>query len=242
MSRKLKVAALQRRIGSSISSGELDRLKASGVDLICLPEYFFIPDRVRNQVECVGHRATILQTLKAYSEHLVGIVVGGSLIEQEGFRYYNACHVFDSGRYAGVYRKAHPTRHERDLGIFPGDSYTLFEVRGIRLAILICADVLFPEAFLSLSELKPDVIAVPTTSPYLPGDTAAEKERRDREIFIEGAAITGAHIVKACGVGHLMGHRLQGRSLICNPEGIVERVPIRDEALETILTVELEIG
>ncbi len=90
--------------------------------------------------------------------------------------------------------------------------------------------------------MKPDVIAEPTTSPYLPDDTAAEKERRDREIFIEGAIITGAHIVKACAVGHLMGRRLQGRSLICNPEGIVAKVPIRDEALETILTAEIEIG
>lgn len=241
MSRRLKVAALQKRSGSVVSPGELDRLKASRVDLICLPEYFFIPDRVRNQIETINHRETILKTLEAYSRRLVGTVVGGTLVEREGPRYYNACHVFDSGRYAGVYRKMYPTSHEIGVGISPGEKYSVFEVRGIRLAVLICADVLFTESFYALAELNVDVIAVPTTSPFLPDDTAADKERRDRDIYIEGARITGAHIVKACGVGYLMGRRLQGRSLICNRNGILAQVPIMNEALEATLITEIDL-
>jgi predicted amidohydrolase len=171
----------------------------------------------------------------------VGTVVGGTLVERDGLRYYNACHLFDSGRYAGVYRKMHPTPHERDIGISPGDKYAVFKVRGVRLAVLICADVLFPESFYSVAELEPEVIAIPTTSPFLSNDTAADKERRDRDIYIEGARITGAHIVKACGVGYLMGQRLQGRSLICHRDGIIAQVPILYEALEATLITEINL-
>jgi len=242
VSRTLKIAALQKRMGGVIPPAQFDRLRDTGVDLVCLPEYFFIPDRVRNQINTADHRLRYLNLIEAFSRRLVGVVVGGTIVEREGPYYYNACHVYDCGRRLGVYRKTHPTPHEREVGISPGDGFKIFECRGIRLAVLICADVLYPESFEALSELKPDLIAVPMTSPYRHNETVAEKFQRDLDLFVTGAQLTGAYILKACGVGLLMGQRLQGRSLICAPWGIISRVNPRSEMLETTLieTIDLD--
>lgn len=238
----LKIAALQKRMGGVIPPYQFERLHELGVDLACLPEYFFLPDRIRNQVDTADHRQRHLDAIETFSRRMVGIVVGGSLVEREGPYYYNACHVFDNGRYVGFYRKTHPTQREREVGIFPGSGYAVLEVRGIRLGMLICADVLFSDGYKALADLKPHVIAVPTTSPFQPNETVTQKFQRDEDLFVSGARETGAYILKACGVGLLMGHRLQGRSLICSPRGIISRVKPRNEALEATLieTVNLD--
>lgn len=242
MSRILKIAALQKRMGCALPPAEFERLRELGVDIVCLPEYFFIPDKVRNQTITTTHRGAILEKLQAFSQRLQGIVVGGSLVEQEGSRIYNACHVFHNGEHIGVYRKMHPTFHEREIGIYPGEGFKVFQIRGIRLAVLICADVLHSGSFESLSKLKPDLIAIPTTSPYQVDDTIENKNRRDQDIFVAGAKKANAFVLKTCGIGMLMGKRLQGRSLICSPDGIIARVEINGEALETTLTAEIDIG
>lgn len=241
MSRKLKIAAIQKRAGSHLQITEFDRWHERGIDLLCLPEYFFVVEGVRHPREMVGRRRTILTQLEAYSRRLAGIVVGGTLIEQEGNRLYNTCHIFDSGRYVGFYRKRHPTSHEQAGGISPGDEFKVFDIRGFRLGVLICADVLHPDSFLALAKLQPELIAVPTVSPYLEDDTIENKYRRDQDLFVAGAKTANAYILKACGVGDLMGERLQGRSLICSPQGILQRVNPRAEAFETVLTAEIDL-
>jgi predicted amidohydrolase len=241
MKQTLKIAALQKRMNSPLPPYEIERLQGLGVDLICLPEYFFIPDSARKQTLTAAYRQSILAKLEATSSKLQGIVVGGTLVEKEGLSYYNTCHVFSEGKHIGAYRKVHPTSGERDNGISPGDGYKVFDIHGIRLGVLICADVLFPDSFAALAELQPDLIAIPTTSPFRQTDSATEKRRRDLEIYVAGAQKTSACILKTCGVGYLMGKRLQGRSLICTAEGIIAQVGYPKETLEATLVAEIEV-
>ncbi len=241
MSRILRIAALQKRVGSHIAPAVFERLHEAGVDIVCLPEYFFIPDAVRNQVETADHRQRILTQLEAYSRIFAGVVVGGSLVEKAGASYYNACHVFDCGRHVGYYRKRHLTGREKAVGISPGERPAVFEIRGFRLGILICADVLVRDHFEELAKLRPGVIAVPTVSPHLENDSIAEKYLRDQEYFVRGARMAGSYLIKACGVGNLMGSRLQGRSLLCSPQKVLARVPPSKEMLEATLMDEVDL-
>ncbi len=223
-------------MGVPIPPDEFDRLREQGVELACLPEYFFIPSSASSQQETLALRSEILASLEDYSLRLHGIIVGGSLVEEENGRLFAACHVFDRGRHIGLYRKMHPTDHERHVGIHPGNQPVVLEIRGLRLGLLICADALFPDSVHTLAPLKPDLIAIPTASPYRPNDTVEEKFLRDREIFQSAARITHATVLKTCGVGTLMGERLQGRSLICNSQSILARVAPDSEGEETTLT------
>lgn len=241
MKHKLKITALQKRMGGLIPAYEIDRLIKLGVNLICLPEYFFVPDNIRNQILTASYRQSILDKLEMLSRKINGIVVGGTLVEKEGLLYHNTCHIFNDGKHIGAYHKMHLTSGEKEIGISPGDGYRVFEIHGLRLGILICADVLVPQSFEKLSELGPDLIAIPTTSPFRRDDTTERKHRRDSDIYVAGAEKTGAHILKACGVGYLMGKRLQGRSLICNSDGIIANVHPTEESLEATLTAEIEV-
>ncbi len=241
MSQILKIAALQMRMGRSIAPEEFSRLRELGVDLACLPEYFFVPPECKNQAETAGDRQRILDLLADYSRRLDGVLVGGTLAEKVNENFYNACHIFDRGKHVGFYRKMHPMPGERERGIRPGTEYKVFNVKGIRLSVLICSDVLFPESFSEVAKLKPDLIANPTDSPYLKDDSVAEKQRRDRDIYIKGAQITSSVILKTCGIGALIGRKLQGRSLICNSKGIIAGINPAREAEEAALIADVEV-
>ncbi len=239
---KLKIAALQWKMGRAVKPEEFDRLQDQGVDIASLPEYFFVPENAKNQADTSGESEQILDSLAEYSRRLNGVLIGGTLIEQEGSKLYNACHLFERGRHVGFYRKMHPMPGERQFGVAPGDEYKVFEVKGINLGILVCSDVFFPESFHEIARLKAHLIANPTDSPYLSHDTVAEKQRRDREIYVNGARIASAVILKTCGVGMLAGKQLQGRSLICDRHKIIAGVdPSREgDELELIADVDFD--
>jgi len=241
VSRILKIAALQKRLGSAMPPAEFDRLRSLGVNLVCLPEYYFTPPQAHNHPETAALRPAILGQLEEWSSRLRGVVVGGTLVEEDEGRFYNACHVFDSGRHVGSYRKVHPTSREQDDGITPGSRFEVLETRGLRLGLMVCADVLFPRSFRQMAALKPDLVAVPTISPYQPDDTVERKYRRDQELFVNGARFAGAFMLKACGVGAIFGHRLQGRSLIASPFGVITRINPRAEQQEAVLTAEINL-
>ena len=50
-----------------------------------------------------------------------------------------------------------------------------------------------------------------------------------------------SYIVKVCGIGRIFGKRLQGRSLVAAPWGVLTRVSPREEQSKHILNVELDM-
>jgi predicted amidohydrolase len=150
-------------------------------------------------------------------------LIGGTLTELTPDGYYNTCYVFENGKEVGFYRKVYPTAHEQEAGILKGSEFKMFELRGIRVGVLICADVLFQESFEELSALRCEITFIPTASPFRKGESVEEKYERDRSIFVEGAKKLGCPVVKTCGVGTTFGHTIQGRSLIATPAGVVTR-------------------
>jgi predicted amidohydrolase len=241
MNRTLKIAALQKRMGSFISPSDFGELRRQGVEVACLPEYFFVPNDARRLVEAASQRGEILERLGEYSRELGGLLVGGTLVEEESGRFYNACHVFDDGKHLGVYRKMHLTSPEREAGLTPGEGSQVLRVRDFNLGLLICADVLYLESFRQIATLKPDLIAIPTDSPYREDDTVERKFARDQDIFVTGARLAHAYVLKTCGIGSLLGHKLQGRSLISGPEEVLARVAPGDELKEQILIALIDL-
>jgi predicted amidohydrolase len=158
-------------------------------------------------------------------------VAGGTLVEPsaDGTGWHNTAVMFEDGREIGRYRKIRLMPGEIANGARPGSDPAAFVVRGVRVAPVICADVLDPATFDRIAALDADLIVAPVASPFLAADTADAKERRDREIFLAGATRARAAIVKVCGVGSIFGRPLQGRSLVVSPEGVHFRVPFDRE-------------
>lgn len=113
---------------------------------------------------------------------------------------------------------------EMQAGICAGDDYAVFEAGPARIGLLLCGDVFFPENYINIGRLNPDILFIPTTSPFRPADSLSARKRRDKQYFQDGAKTAGAYVVKVCGVGEFMNKPLQGRSLIAAPWEILKQV------------------
>ena len=232
----------QAEPGSGIGRDALGALGAISPDIIVLPEYFWVRPADGDAREASRHFDDDRQTLAALSFELDAVWIGGTLVEPgEDGRLYNTALVYDGGRVALSYRKRRLMPGEAAGGIHPGSTPAVADIRGIRLGLLICADVFEPTSYADLAAHRPDVIAVPTNSPYRPEDRIEDKLERDETWFAAGARRTNAWVLKACTVGKVFGRPVQGRSLIAGPQGVLVRVPHEKELEPQLLTAQIEV-
>lgn len=237
----VKVMSLQTQLGRKLSLDEKLLIFKQKADFICLPEYFLVSEDDLDFARSALQIKENLDHLVRLSEDFSTCLIGGSVIEAEVDSLFNCSYLIQSGKILGRYRKLNPVTGEIVKGVLPGDKIFTYEVDGIRIAILICADALNLELFRVLAIENVDIIFIPTISPYRPGEMRIEKYKRDNDIFVQGALLASSFIVKTGGVGTLFDKRLQGRSLIAAPWGILKRVEPYSENSRCILTEVLDI-
>ncbi|MEW5923075.1 MAG: carbon-nitrogen hydrolase family protein [Candidatus Zixiibacteriota bacterium] len=237
----IKVIAAQIELGRTLNLEENLMIFKQRPDFVCLPEYFLVektsPDFARSALK-IRDNVQYLQTL---SDGLSTCLIGGSVVEAEGDSLYNSCYIFNRGQSIGRYRKLNPVEGEMNKGILPGDRIFSAVIEDVRVAVLICADALNIGIFEELARHKIDIIFIPTTSPFRPGETRLEKFKRDNDIYVRGAEVSSSYIVKCCGIGTLFGKKLQGRSLVASPWGIIRRVEPHAEQSESLMSLVLDI-
>jgi len=238
----IRVAALQYPLGQEIALEDKLFLIRRRPDFVCLPEYYFVRTDCGGVEEAAHGARGGIETIEKLSVDLATTVIGGSMIIQSKRGYANTTMVFSRGRLIGSYRKINLSRNEPRRGIVPGKKVMVFEVGGVRVGVLICADVLDPKLFKKLKKQQVDVIFVPTASPHRPNDTLFEKQLRDSTIFVRGAQLANAYVIKTGGVGTLFGSRLQGRSAVFAPWGILAKTAVDDENRKRILIAVLDLA
>jgi predicted amidohydrolase len=238
----IRVVACQQPLHELVSADSLQRIRSFSPDFVSLPEHYPLPLEVQNIRQSAQLFEQRKEYLRSLSVDLSTVLIGGTLTEWTADGYYNTCYVFDRGKELGFYRKVYPTSREQESGILRGSEFKMFEIRGVRVGVLICADVLFEESFQELSIFKCHIVFIPTASPLRPGESMEEKFERDRTIFVEAAHKLQCPVVKTCGVGTTFGHPIQGRSLIATQEGVLTRAQPHQEKDQLILFAELEVS
>lgn len=237
----VSVAALQYPLGGPITLEDQLHLFRRKPDFLCLPEYFPVRPDDHSHRDVSARVEPLQRALAKLSRDLACTVIGGTMPHPIDGGYANMSTVYHKGEIVGQYQKVNPLGREEERGIIPGKEYRVFDVGGVRIGILICADVLNPNSFSEMNRLGAELIFAPTVSPYRENDTVFDKARRDADIFVAGAQMARAYVVKTCGVGSIFGHPLQGRSAIFAPWGILARVPPDGERQKRILTEYLDI-
>lgn len=152
---------------------QLDELAESamraGADLLLLPE-LFLGGYV---LEGIGSRALRLDGPElqraARIAELRGIALCFGFPEAADGRVYNSVLAIEStGAVAGAYRKTHLFGAAERSAFSPGDRLVAFTLAGVRVGLLVCYDVEFPEAVRCLALDGCELVLVPTANfePY----------------------------------------------------------------------------
>ncbi|TCN21145.1 carbon-nitrogen hydrolase family protein [Mesobacillus foraminis] len=188
---KLKVVGLQS--GPNIEEkgyhGRIEQLAAQfdkallevpDADLIVFPELMTLPYFCKVRDETFFDLAEPLkgETFQFFSEKAkaAGVFAIITIFEKdlEGGKtlYYNTAIVIsDEGEMVGYYRKTHIPKlslatltTDETLYFSRGLGYPVFEIKGIKVGILICFDRSFPEASRALALQGADLIVIPTAA------------------------------------------------------------------------------
>lgn len=238
----IKTTVVQARVGRPLNLSEKIHIFKQRPDLVCFPEYWLMDKTISDHQRGALAHAEQIAYLNRLSEELRTVLIGGTTVEPSATELHNCAPIIREGRLLGRYYKRHLMPGEVAAGLQPGSGPTVIELDHLRVAILICSDVFTPSLYEELSDREVDLVFVPTASPRREGDRPAEKKRRDKEYFVEGARQAGAYVVKACGVGELFGKPLQGRSLIAAPWGMLQVVRPAEEDTVRIMTETLDIA
>ena len=146
-------------------------------DLVVLPETLTCASNGLRYVDVAesipGPSTAYFGTLA--KEHDLYLVVG--LVEREGSIIYNVSVLIGpDGEIVGKYRKVTLPRTEIDMGVFPGETYPVFDTRFGKVGMMICYDGFFPEVARQLSNNGAEVIAFPVAgcNPMLAAARACE--------------------------------------------------------------------
>ena len=236
---KIRVVLYQMPLGIPIPRADVEEMRRFRPHFVCFPEYFFVNTGLGTQVQTRHNQERQLRRLEVLSRGLGTVVVGGSMPELGDGVIYNTCFVYRDGEPLGSYRKKRLFFAEVGK-ITPGDSYRTFSAHGITFGVIICADVFDDEGFRFMRERGARLVFSPTFSPRKQ-ETVEEKFKRDNDIYVRGAGIADAVVVKVCGVRSEFRDFLQARSLIATKDGILFRVMPDQEDTPMIIKKEIEV-
>lgn len=139
-----------------------------GAAIVVLPECANTQYQINSKEEVKQFSETLHGSTVSYWSELAalnGKYIAGGIIEQDGNDFYNTAVLVGPQGYIGHYRKMHLFDWERNFlteGNLGFPTFTLEEL-DIKVGILICYDLRFPEAVRSLMLDGCDLILVPTT-------------------------------------------------------------------------------
>jgi predicted amidohydrolase len=206
------------------TTGAIEAAARDGAEVVVLPEMssgYVLDAAALAPVAEVGDDGALLTAWRAVArEH--GVIVVGGFAEKVGRRLFNTAAVIDRrGAVVGRYRKLHLFGAEHQV-FTPGDcGLPVFDLDGVRLGVLICYDLRFPEALRILALQGAQVVAVPTA--WVTGFDRALPGPDERIGQVDGALVQANlnQVWVACAdqVGTTAPYTFLGRSLVVDPYG-----------------------
>lgn len=240
----MRIAAFQGPFHNEGVAANLDRLEEAargaarqGAGLLIAPEMFLSgyaigPERVRALAEPVDGPSAARAAAIARDAGIA--LLYGYPELGEGDAVYNAALLVDRhGKSLANHRKTHLFSDLDRSAFAPGHGPpTLTEIDGLRVGVLICYDVEFPENVRALAVAGAELVAVPTANmvPFsFVMDHVIPTRAYENHLFV-------AYVNRCGSEGSL---EYLGGSCICGPDGLDLA---RAGAGEALLTADLDLG
>lgn len=232
----MRVCAVQMAHGDTLEDNlaharaRLHAAAEAGARLALLPEYFFAV--FPGGPPAAAPHAPEIRALMRDASEAHGIVVAGNVIEPIGPALSNVGVAYEAGRLVMEQRKLHPMPREAGAGVVGGDGLRVAEIEGHRAGMLVCADILYPEASQVLALQGAEILLNPVMSPW-----RAEDDGREARVamYVARAYDARAFVLKAAG---FRAGAIAGRSLVTAPWGVLARA--KDDFTEELLFAELD--
>ncbi len=185
-------------------------------EFLVLPELFAVGLNI-NEIPSLG--AAIPGPTSDFISDLArerGSYVVGTGIERAGVsgRFFNTLVLADpDGNIIGTYRKIHPFQEEREV-FAQGSHPVLFDLGFMRVGVLICYDIRFPEVARSLALAGAQLLLIPAAFPdprAAHWDTLIQARAIENQLYVAAA--------NRVGIGH-DGKTYFGHSQVVDPWGL----------------------
>ena len=120
-----------------------------------LPDLFVQMSRYTD--ECLGLFGDLAQNLGVY-------IVGGSQFKRVGDAFYNTAHLFTPAGESLEQRKCHVVPLEKAVATQVGNGLAVFATEKVKVSILICYDLEFPEAARLVTLRGAEIILSPSAT------------------------------------------------------------------------------
>lgn len=210
----LQIATVPDNIDANLDALDkaMNAAVEQGAELLITPEMFISGYNINRPLQDYPQDLWLGQVSKLCHRHAIAAIIGGAQITDE--TTFNAAFFIDEkGRQLSVYHKTHLFGDEERRTFSPGDDLVdIVEFHGVRIAMLICYDVEFPETIRAAAMKGADLMAVPTAQmvPFeLVADTVIPARAWENQMYVA--------YVNHDGVEN--GLEYVGRSSICSPDG-----------------------
>ncbi len=199
------------------AQGLIAEARSKGADLVLFPEMALTGYPPEDLLLRPGFLKAVRHAVHELTESVQGIdVVIGHPWEEQGQRY-NAVSWIRNGALAGRYFKQllpnYAVFDERRY-FTPGSETLVLELKGTRIAVLICEDTWASQPALRARKLGAEILLVPNASPY-----RDDKLARRKEMFAGRHEDTGLPMVYCNLVGGQDELVFDGRSMLMDRQG-----------------------
>lgn len=222
------VGDIKGNLGKAIE--RVDAAKAAGADLLLFPELALTGYPPEDLLLRPGFLDSCQAAVDQLCPHVHGIdVVFGHPRAEDGLRYNSVSWIRD-GHVIGRYDKQCLPNYavfDEQRYFTPGNSPLVVEIKGVRVAVLICEDSWEAGPSLQARDEGAQLLLVPNASPY------RDDKLSDREsMFSRRFADTQTAMVYCNLVGGQDELVFDGRSMLMSADGVLSQPgPLCDEAL-----------
>ena len=210
--------------------------RSRGADLLVTPEMFVTGYNIGSKVAELSARPLVAEVARLAADAGVAIVAGLPELLADGAVANTAVLVDETGTELTRYRKTH-LFSALDRALFvPGTTLGApVEYRGVRLSLLICYDVEFPEPVRAAAQRGAHVVIVPTAQmePFaFVAETLIPVRAWENQVYV-------AYVNRSGAEGEL---RYVGRSSIAAPSGeVLDAVPAGRSTGLVVATVDTDL-
>jgi NAD+ synthase (glutamine-hydrolysing) len=215
------VAGNTRRIAAMIAEARDDY----GAGLVLFPELAlsgYPPEDLLLRPSFLADCDAAMQELAKAATGIVAVV---GWPEAAGAVVYNSASVLRDGRIAGTYRKRELPNYavfdeRRYFAVDPDGGACVFEVEGVRVGVVVCEDLWFPEPLGDCVNEGAELVLVPNASPF-EHDKHAQRDALLAQRSAETQLMGGTALAYLNVVGGQDALVFDGASVLADGDGIV---------------------